>query len=135
MISPTCGFDQWIDNHIAIDTTTPILDDVIPKLENTGVHYHIWGGSTGGGFDKLITVYAAGLDISFKFLKRLRLQILLAGVFSLTCRILTLPHHPTSPSTQHTVNLMMGVKDKGFVKTGCSNLNLIYTYNIRHYPH
>ena len=66
MISPTCGFDQWIDNHIAIDTTTPILDDVIPKLENTGVHYHIWGGSTGGGFDKLITVYAAGLAISFK---------------------------------------------------------------------
>ena len=70
MMSPTCGFDQWIDNHIAIDTTTPILDDVIPKLENTGVHYHIWGGSTGGGFDKLITVYAAGLDIYFRFFSK-----------------------------------------------------------------
>jgi len=59
MVSPTCGFDQWIDNHIAIDTIIPILDDVIPKLEKAGFHFHTWGGSTGGGFDKLITVYAS----------------------------------------------------------------------------
>jgi len=59
MVSPTCGFDQWIDNHIAIDALIPTLDEVIPKLKETEVPYHIWGGSTGGGFDKLITVYAA----------------------------------------------------------------------------
>ena len=59
MVSPTCGFDQWIDNHIAIDALIPTLDEVIPKLKETEVPYHIWGGRTGGGFDKLITVYAA----------------------------------------------------------------------------
>jgi len=59
MLTPTCGFDQWIDNHIAIDTIALTLDEIIPKLDDSGVHYHMWGGNTGGGFDKLITVYAA----------------------------------------------------------------------------
>ena len=60
MLTPTCGFDQWVDNHIAIDASTPTLDDILPKLEEAGIHYHLWGGSTGGGFDKLITAYATG---------------------------------------------------------------------------
>jgi len=59
MESPLCGFDQWIDNHIAIDALAPHLDDILPKLDAAGLHYHIWGGRAGGGFDKLITAYAA----------------------------------------------------------------------------
>ena len=61
MQSPLCGFDQWIDNHIAIDAPVPYLDDILPKFDELGIHYHIWGGSTGGGFDKLITAYGSGL--------------------------------------------------------------------------
>ena len=72
MIGPFCGFDQWIDNHIAIDAgpgevslsfglwiwlmilivinfslqdgTGPTLDKLVPLLEQGGYHYHIWGG-------------------------------------------------------------------------------------------
>ena len=66
MIGPFCGFDQWIDNHIAIDAgpgevrfflekseiafgwnqdgTGPTIDKLLPLLEKGGYHYHIWGG-------------------------------------------------------------------------------------------
>jgi len=57
MHSPTCGFDQWIDNHYAIDANPmgggnpPTLDDILPKLDAAGYHYHIWGGPGGPPYD------------------------------------------------------------------------------------
>ena len=74
MHSPTCGFDQWIDNHYAIDanpmgggqdavyfschnlhhleySNPPTLDDILPKLDAAGYHYHIWGGPGGPPYD------------------------------------------------------------------------------------
>jgi len=79
MIGPLCGFDQWIDNHIAIDAgpgedgTGPTLDKLVPLLEQGGYHYHIWGGATGNdstGYDKLVTVYGAdplGWGVQFDY--------------------------------------------------------------------
>jgi len=79
MIGPFCGFDQWIDNHIAIDAgpgedgTGPTLDKLVPLLEQGGYHYHIWGGATGNdstGYDKLVTVYGAdplGWGVQFDY--------------------------------------------------------------------
>ena len=43
MINGLCGFDQWIDNHIAIDSFgTPTLDEVAERFENEGYYYHWW---------------------------------------------------------------------------------------------
>merc|ERR1712055_48452 len=52
------GGNGWTPEDLEIYWNN-VHDDIIPKLEKAGVHYHNWGGSTGGGFDKLITVYAA----------------------------------------------------------------------------
>ena len=43
MVSGVCGFDQWIDNHIAIDTrSSPTLDEVAEIFEAEGYYYHWW---------------------------------------------------------------------------------------------
>ena len=47
MVSPICGFDQWIDNHYAIDFSPQsgnmIYQDAFAEnFKNLGLPYHWW---------------------------------------------------------------------------------------------
>ena len=56
MINEVCGFDQWVDNHIAIDGQgTPSLSDMAELLEQNGFHYHWWKTP-----DNRYQIYAVG---------------------------------------------------------------------------
>jgi len=54
MINGVCGFDQWVDNHIAIDGRgAPSLSEIAELFEQNGFHYHWW--KTPGAYQ----IYAA----------------------------------------------------------------------------
>ena len=41
MVSGLCGFDQWIDNHLAIDGHQGLLlDELAEQFELGGYYYH-----------------------------------------------------------------------------------------------
>ena len=67
MINGVCGFDQWVDNHIAIDGRgTPSLSEIAELFEQNGFHYHWW--KTPGAYQ----IYAVGKK---KILRQTRLKI------------------------------------------------------------
>jgi hypothetical protein len=67
MINGVCGFDQWVDNHIAIDGRgTPSLSEIAELFEQNGFHYHWW--KTPGAYQ----IYAVGKK---KILRQKRLKI------------------------------------------------------------
>jgi len=54
MINGVCGFDQWVDNHIAVDGHgSPTLSDLATLFQRNGLHYHWW--KTPGAYQ----IYAA----------------------------------------------------------------------------
>ena len=68
MINGVCGFDQWVDNHIAIDGRgAPSLSEIAELFEQNGFHYHWW--KTPGAYQ----IYAAGKK---KILRQARLKVL-----------------------------------------------------------
>ena len=55
MINGVCGFDQWVDNHIAVDGHgSPTLSDLATLFQRNNLHYHWW--KTPGAYQ----IYAAG---------------------------------------------------------------------------
>jgi len=78
MVSGVCGFDQWIDNHIAIDHhSSPTLDEVAEIFEAEGYYYHWWKIEIGGPPSQpppgdMYQIYAAdetgwGVQLDFPF--------------------------------------------------------------------
>ena len=66
MISGVCGFDQWIDNHIAIDDRNGLtLTQVAHYLEIYGYHYHWW--ALPGGIHQIYGADKNGYGVQFDF--------------------------------------------------------------------
>ena len=66
MINGVCGFDQWIDNHIAIDDRSGLtLTQVAHYLEIYGYHYHWW--ALPGGIHQIYGADKNGYGVQFDF--------------------------------------------------------------------
>jgi len=66
MISGVCGFDQWIDNHIAIDAFTgPTLAELAQIFETYNFRYHWW--QIPGGIYQIYVADESGYGIQLDF--------------------------------------------------------------------
>ena len=68
MVSPVCGFDQWIDNHYAYDGDARLgfqtdLSVYANHVEKLGLQYHWW--ALPGGNTQLYVVDPTGFGVQF----------------------------------------------------------------------